>query len=54
VVSKVVGTFGDVQPFLLIAKALKRDGHRVRLATHPEFRCGGGGEYGGTKAQGVE
>jgi len=30
----VVGTRGDVQPFVAIGKALQRDGHRVRLATH--------------------
>jgi len=33
-----VGTYGDVQPFLLIAKRLQADGHRVRLASHPEYR----------------
>ena len=34
----VVGTRGDVQPFVPIAKKLLAQGHRVRLATHEEFR----------------
>src|SRR5262249_37020092 len=34
----VVGSRGDVQPFLPIAQRLARDGHRVRLATHAVFR----------------
>ena len=34
----VVGSRGDVQPFLPIARRLQRDGHRVRLATHAVFR----------------
>jgi hypothetical protein len=34
----VVGSRGDVQPFIPIACRLARDGHRVRLATHAVFR----------------
>ncbi|KAF1787275.1 Glycosyltransferase family 28, N-terminal domain [Phytophthora cactorum] len=34
----IVGTRGDVQPFLAIAKRLQQDGHRVRLATHKIYR----------------
>jgi hypothetical protein len=34
----IVGTRGDVQPFMALAKALLACGHRVRLATHGTFR----------------
>ena len=34
----VVGLRGDVQPFVALGKALRVDGHRVRLATHPTFK----------------
>ncbi|XP_042008082.1 sterol 3-beta-glucosyltransferase UGT80B1-like isoform X6 [Salvia splendens] len=33
----VVGTRGDVQPFLAVARKLQEYGHCVRLATHSEF-----------------
>ncbi|KAK2776240.1 hypothetical protein FQN53_002771 [Emmonsiellopsis sp. PD_33] len=39
VVIQIVGSRGDVQPFVALGQVLKRDyGHRVRLATHPTFR----------------
>ncbi|KAK8917728.1 Sterol 3-beta-glucosyltransferase UGT80A2 [Metarhizium anisopliae] len=39
IVVMVVGSRGDVQPFLRIGKYIKEEfGHRVRIATHPVFR----------------
>nr|POE80091.1 sterol 3-beta-glucosyltransferase ugt80a2 [Quercus suber] len=39
VVVQVVGSRGDVQPFIALGKVLKDTyGHRVRLATHPNFQ----------------
>jgi hypothetical protein len=39
VVIQVVGSRGDVQPFVALGKVLKETyGHRVRLATHPTFK----------------
>lgn len=39
VVIQVVGSRGDVQPFIALGKVLKQTyGHRVRLATHPVFK----------------
>eukprot|EP01053_Blabericola_migrator_P013343 Blabericola_migrator_1__13342@NODE_940_length_5959_cov_113_267312_g652_i0_p1_GENE_NODE_940_length_5959_cov_113_267312_g652_i0NODE_940_length_5959_cov_113_267312_g652_i0_p1_ORF_typecomplete_len864_score135_03Glyco_transf_28/PF03033_20/2_4e38UDPGT/PF00201_18/2_3e25ATG_C/PF09333_11/3_4e03ATG_C/PF09333_11/1_7e03ATG_C/PF09333_11/1e11Glyco_tran_28_C/PF04101_16/4e06VPS13_C/PF16909_5/0_0014_NODE_940_length_5959_cov_113_267312_g652_i08893480 len=39
VVIQIVGTRGDVQPFVALGKVLKeRYGHRVRLATHETFK----------------
>ncbi|WQF82470.1 Putative UDP-glucuronosyl/UDP-glucosyltransferase, Glycosyltransferase family 28 [Colletotrichum destructivum] len=37
IVVQVVGSRGDVQPFLALAAALQKSGHRVRIATHPQF-----------------
>ncbi|KAK9673393.1 hypothetical protein RND81_12G164900 [Saponaria officinalis] len=38
IVMLIVGTRGDVQPFIAIGKRLQENGHRVRLATHQNFR----------------
>lgn len=39
IVIMVIGSRGDIQPFLKIGKILKEEhGHRVRIATHPAFR----------------
>ncbi len=38
VVLMVVGTRGDIQPFVALGKLLKANGHRVRLATHVLYR----------------
>lgn len=39
IVIQVVGSRGDVQPFVALGKVLKEVyGHRVRLATHPNFK----------------
>jgi hypothetical protein len=34
----VVGSRGDVQPFIAFAQGLQKEGHRVRLATHINFK----------------
>ncbi|QDS68412.1 hypothetical protein FKW77_010779 [Venturia effusa] len=39
IVVMVIGSRGDIQPFLKIGKVLQNDyGHRVRIATHPAFK----------------
>ncbi|PYH78799.1 UDP-Glycosyltransferase/glycogen phosphorylase [Aspergillus uvarum CBS 121591] len=38
VVMHVVGSRGDVQPFIALGQELQKHGHRVRLATHLVFR----------------
>lgn len=38
IVIQIVGSRGDVQPFIALGNELQRSGHRVRLATHDVFR----------------
>ncbi|RWR96104.1 sterol 3-beta-glucosyltransferase UGT80A2-like protein isoform X1 [Cinnamomum micranthum f. kanehirae] len=38
IVMLIVGTRGDVQPFIAIGKRLQDYGHRVRLSTHSNFK----------------
>ncbi|KFY22704.1 hypothetical protein V493_06383 [Pseudogymnoascus sp. VKM F-4281 (FW-2241)] len=38
IVIQVVGSRGDVQPFVALGNELQRSGHRVRLATHDTFK----------------
>lgn len=38
IVMQVVGSRGDVQPFIALGNELQRNGHRVRLATHGTFK----------------
>lgn len=33
-----IGSRGDVQPYIALAKGLMADGHRCRIATHGEFK----------------
>jgi len=37
IVIQVVGSRGDVQPFIALGNELQKHGHRVRLATHDVF-----------------
>lgn len=38
IVIQVVGSRGDVQPFVALGNELQRHGHRVRIATHAIFQ----------------
>jgi Glycosyltransferase family 28 N-terminal domain len=38
IVIQIVGSRGDIQPFVALGIELKRHGHRVRLATHDVFQ----------------
>ncbi|KIY46560.1 glycosyltransferase family 1 protein [Fistulina hepatica ATCC 64428] len=38
IVVMIVGSRGDVQPYVALGRRLKRDGHRLRIATHETFR----------------
>ncbi|GAA5812088.1 hypothetical protein MFLAVUS_005538 [Mucor flavus] len=33
-----IGSRGDVQPYVALCKELQKDGHRCRIATHPEYK----------------
>lgn len=33
-----IGSRGDVQPYIALALELMKDGHRVSIASHPEYR----------------
>ncbi|KAG7094782.1 hypothetical protein E1B28_005597 [Marasmius oreades] len=37
IVIMIVGSRGDVQPYVALGKKLREDGHRVRIATHQTF-----------------
>lgn len=39
IVIQVVGSRGDVQPFIALGQALQKYGHRVRIATHNTFEA---------------
>lgn len=38
IVVQVIGSLGDIQPFVALALGLQKRGHRIRIATHPTFR----------------
>lgn len=33
-----VGSRGDVQPYIALCCGLMKEGHRCRIASHPEYR----------------
>jgi Glycosyltransferase family 28 N-terminal domain len=37
IVIQIIGSRGDIQPFIALGQVLKRNGHFVRVATHPTF-----------------
>ncbi|KAF8191604.1 glycosyltransferase family 1 protein [Mycena galopus ATCC 62051] len=39
IVIMIVGSRGDVQPYVALGKLLQADGHRVRIASHETFRA---------------
>ncbi|TEY61488.1 hypothetical protein BOTCAL_0168g00210 [Botryotinia calthae] len=38
IVIQIVGSRGDVQPFIALGQELKTSGHRIRIATHGNFK----------------
>ncbi|KAK0185950.1 UDP-Glycosyltransferase/glycogen phosphorylase [Armillaria mellea] len=38
IVIMIVGSRGDVQPYVALGKRLMKDGHRIRIASHETFR----------------
>lgn len=38
IVIQIIGSRGDIQPFIALGKTLKEYGHTVRVATHPTFK----------------
>jgi len=38
IVMQVVGSRGDVQPFVALGNELQKSGHRVRIASHAVFK----------------
>lgn len=38
IVIQVVGSRGDVQPFVALGNELQKSGHRVRIGTHAVFK----------------
>ncbi|KAF7898331.1 hypothetical protein EAF00_004777 [Botryotinia globosa] len=38
IVIQIVGSRGDVQPFIALGQELKASGHRIRIATHANFK----------------